>query len=101
MLLVLLGVACATRVCAGTACSAALAAASQIQKDSSQSAGAIVPRAGDSTVSSMAETGEKKELVSKNDPIIPLAGDDWEHVYEPVRLFLSYETSENAQSENI
>jgi hypothetical protein len=35
----------------------------------------------------MAET-VKKESVSKNDPIMPLTGDDWEHVYEPVCFVL-------------
>ena len=31
----------------------------------------------------MATPPEKKESVTKNDPIIPLTGEDWEHVYEP------------------
>jgi hypothetical protein len=30
-----------------------------------------------------ADAGGGKDKVSKNDPIIPLAGADWEHVYEP------------------
>jgi len=32
---------------------------------------------------SMAESAGKKESVSKNDPIMPLMGDDFENVYEP------------------
>eukprot|EP00802_Teleaulax_amphioxeia_P022575 Tamp_23039.p1 GENE.Tamp_23039~~Tamp_23039.p1 ORF type:complete len:229 (+),score=36.84 Tamp_23039:250-936(+) len=31
----------------------------------------------------MAQADGTKQSVSKNDPVIPLTGDDWEHVYEP------------------